>query len=143
MKQILQNMRDGKTTVNDIPVPSVKRNSALVKTMASLVSAGTERMVVEFAEKNLVAKATSRPDLVKQVLSKARREGIIPTIEAAFNKLDQPMPLGYSSAGVIVETGRDLVGFQPGDRVACAGGGFAVHAEYGVIPQNLIGAPSG
>ena len=138
MKQILQNMRDGKTTVDDIPVPSVKRNGALVKTMASLVSAGTERMVVEFAEKNLVAKATSRPDLVKQVLSKARREGVIPTIEAAFNKLDQPMPLGYSSAGVIVETGRELVGFQPGDRVACAGGGYAVHAEYGVIPQNLL-----
>ena len=138
MKQILQNMRDGKTSVNDIPVPSVKRNGALVKTMASLVSAGTERMVVEFAEKNLVAKATSRPDLVRQVLSKARREGILPTIEAAFNKLDQPMPLGYSSAGVIVETGRELLGFQPGDRVACAGGGYAVHAEYGVIPQNLL-----
>ncbi len=138
MKQILQNMRDGKTTVKDIPLPSVKRNGALVKTMASLVSAGTERMLVEFAEKNLVAKATSRPDLVKQVLSKAQREGIIPTIEAAFNKLDQPMPLGYSSAGIIQEIGRELVGFQPGDRVACAGGGYAVHAEYGVIPQNLL-----
>jgi predicted dehydrogenase/threonine dehydrogenase-like Zn-dependent dehydrogenase len=138
MKQILQNMRDGKTTVQEIPVPGVKRNCALVKTMASLVSAGTERMLVEFAEKNLVAKATSRPDLVKQVLSKAKKEGILPTIEAAFNKLDQPMPLGYSSAGIIEETGRDLVGFQSGDRVACAGGGYAVHAEYGVIPQNLL-----
>lgn len=138
MKQVLQNMRDGKTTVGNIPLPSVKRNSALVRTMASLVSAGTERMVVEFAEKNLISKATSRPDLVKQVISKARREGVIPTIEAAFNKLDQPMPLGYSSAGIIEEVGRDLVGFQPGDRVACAGGGFAVHAEYGVIPQNLL-----
>lgn len=138
MKQVLQNMRDGKTTVGNIPLPSVKRNSALVRAMASLVSAGTERMVVEFAEKNLISKATSRPDLVKQVISKARREGVIPTIEAAFNKLDQPMPLGYSSAGIIEEIGRDLVGFQPGDRVACAGGGFAVHAEYGVIPQNLL-----
>ena len=128
MKQVLQNMRDGKTTVGNIPLPSVKRNSALVRAMASLVSAGTERMVVEFAEKNLISKATSRPDLVKQVISKARREGVIPTIEAAFNKLDQPMPLGYSSAGIIEEIGRDLVGFQPGDRVACAGGGFAVHA---------------
>ncbi len=138
MKQILQNMRDGKTTVQEVPIPSVKRNGALVKTKASLLSAGTERMLVEFAEKNLLAKATSRPDLVKQVISKARREGLIPTIEAAFNKLDQPMPLGYSSAGIIQETGRDLVGFQPGDRVACAGGGYAVHAEYGVIPQNLL-----
>jgi predicted dehydrogenase/threonine dehydrogenase-like Zn-dependent dehydrogenase len=138
MKQVLQNMRDGKTTVAEIPVPAVKRNGALVRTHTSLVSAGTERMLVEFAEKNLVAKATSRPDLVKQVLSKARREGMLPTIEAAFNKLDQPMPLGYSSTGVIEETGRDLVGFQPGDRVACAGGGFAVHAEYGSVPQNLL-----
>lgn len=138
MRQILQNMRSGKTSVAEVPVPSVKPKTALVQTKASLVSAGTERMVVEFAEKNLVAKATSRPDLVKQVISKARREGLIPTIEAAFNKLDQPMVLGYSSAGVIVEVGEGLHGFTVGDRVACAGGGFAVHAEYGVVPQNLL-----
>lgn len=138
MKQILQNMRDGKTTIVDLPVPSVKRRTALVQTRNSLVSAGTERMLVEFAEKNLIEKASSRPDLVRQVLNKAKREGLIPTIEAAFNKLDQPMVLGYSSSGVIVEVGDGLVGFKPGDRVACAGGGFAVHAEYGVIPQNLL-----
>lgn len=138
MKQILQNMRDGKTSVVDLPVPSVKRKAALVQTCNSLVSAGTERMLVEFAEKNLIGKASSRPDLVKQVLSKARREGLIPTIEAAFNKLDQPMALGYSSSGVIVEVGDGLQGFKPGDRVACGGGGFAVHAEYGVVPQNLL-----
>jgi NADPH:quinone reductase-like Zn-dependent oxidoreductase len=138
MKQLLQNMRDGKTTIVDVPVPSLKRKFALIETSCSLVSAGTERMVVEFAEKNLVAKATSRPDLVKQVLSKAKREGVLPTIEAAFNKLDQPMALGYSSAGTIVEVGEGLEGFQPGDRVACAGGGFAVHAEYALVPQNLL-----
>lgn len=138
MRQILQNMRDGATSVVELPVPSVKRKTALVQTRNSLVSAGTERMLVEFAEKNLISKATSRPDLVKQVLDKARREGLIPTIEAAFNKLDQPMALGYSSAGVIVEIGEGLQGFKPGDRVACAGGGFAVHAEYGVVPQNLL-----
>lgn len=138
MKQILQNMRDGKTSIIDLPVPSVKRKFALVQTRSSLVSAGTERMVVEFAEKSLIGKASSRPDLVKQVLNKARREGLIPTIEAAFNKLDQPMALGYSSAGVIMETGEGLQGFKVGDRVACAGGGYAVHAEYGVVPQNLM-----
>lgn len=138
MKQLLQNMRDGKTTVVEVPVPSVRRKFALVKTSCSLVSAGTERMLVEFAEKNLVGKATSRPDLVKQVLSKAKREGVLPTIEAAFNKLDQPMALGYSSAGKIIEVGDGLEGFQPGDRVACGGGGFAVHAEYAVVPQNLL-----
>lgn len=138
MRQIIQNMRDGKTAVVDLPIPAVRRKSALVQTQNSLVSAGTERMLVEFAEKNLIGKASSRPDLVKQVLNKARREGLIPTIEAAFNKLDQPMVLGYSSAGIIVEAGEGLQGFKPGDRVACAGGGFAVHAEYEVVPQNLL-----
>jgi len=138
MKQLLQNMRDGKTTVVEVPVPSVRRKFALIETSFSLVSAGTERMLVEFAEKSLVGKATSRPDLVKQVLSKAKREGVLPTIEAAFNKLDQPMALGYCSAGRIIEAGEGLEGFQPGERVACGGGGFAVHAEYGIVPQNLL-----
>ncbi len=138
MKQVLQHMKNGKTVVEDVPIPALKRNSALVQTAASLVSAGTERMVVEFAEKNLLGKAASRPDLVRQVISKARREGVITTLEAAFNKLDQPMVLGYSSAGTIIEVSEDLKGFAPGERVACAGGNYAVHAEYGVIPRNLL-----
>lgn len=138
MKQLLQNMRDGKTTVESVPVPQPKPKTALVQTAVSLVSAGTERMLVDFAEKNLLGKAQSRPDLVMQVLDKARREGIIPTIEAAFNRLDQPMSLGYSSAGTIIALGEGLTGFQVGDRVACAGSGFAVHAEYAVVPQNLL-----
>jgi len=111
---------------------------ALVKTAASLVSAGTERMVVEFAEKSLVGKARSRPDLVAQVIEKAKREGIVPTVQAAFNRLDQPMALGYSSAGTIVSLGQDMSGFKVGQRVACAGGGYAVHAEYAVVPRNLL-----
>jgi predicted dehydrogenase/threonine dehydrogenase-like Zn-dependent dehydrogenase len=111
---------------------------ALVKTNASLVSAGTERMVVEFAEKSLVGKARSRPDLVKQVLDKARREGLIDTMRSAFQRLDQPMALGYSSAGRIVALGSKMRGFKVGQRVACAGGGFAVHAEYAVVPRNLL-----
>lgn len=138
MKQVLQNMRDGKTQVSEVPEPSVRRGFALVRTSASLVSAGTERMLVEFAEKSLVGKARSRPDLVRQVLDKARREGLLPTISAAFNKLDQPLALGYSSAGVIIAAGEGLEGFKVGDRVACAGGNFAVHAEYAVVPQNLL-----
>ncbi len=138
MKQVMQHMKNGKTVVEEVPIPGLKRNSALVQIASSLVSAGTERMVVEFAEKNLLGKAASRPDLVRQVLSKAQREGVISTIEAAFNKLDQPMTLGYSSAGTIIEVSDDLKGFKPGDRVACAGGGFAVHAEYAVIPHNLL-----
>jgi len=138
MKQLLQNMRNGKTLVVDVPCPSPRPGTALVRTAVSLVSAGTERMVVEFAEKSLLGKARSRPDLVRQVIDKAHREGLVPTIGAAFNRLDQPMALGYSSAGTIAAVGQGLAGFQAGDRVACAGGNFAVHAEYAVVPRNLL-----
>ena len=138
MKQVLQNMQDGKSTIENVPVPQPSKGTALVRTAASIVSAGTERMVVEFAEKSLMGKATSRPDLVKQVLDKARREGILQTIDATFNRLSQPMVLGYSSAGTIVALGEDMEGFQVGQRVACAGGNHAVHAEFGVIPKNLL-----
>ncbi|HEX8991469.1 MAG TPA: bi-domain-containing oxidoreductase [Anaerolineales bacterium] len=138
MKQLLQNMRDGRTVVEEVPVPIAREGTALVQTAASLVSAGTERMVVEFAEKSLVGKARSRPDLTRQVLEKARREGLLPTVQAAFNRLDQPMALGYSSAGTIVELGAGMQGWQAGQRVACAGGGFAVHAEYATVPRNLM-----
>jgi predicted dehydrogenase/threonine dehydrogenase-like Zn-dependent dehydrogenase len=138
MKQLLQNLKNGQTTIADVPVPVVRPCTALIHTAASLVSAGTERMLVEFAEKSLVGKARSRPDLVRQVLDKARREGLLTTIEAAFNRLDQPMALGYSSAGTVTAIGSGLQSFRPGDRVACAGGGYAVHAEYALVPQNLL-----
>lgn len=136
-------MRDGKTIIAEVPAPQVRPGTALIRTAVSLVSAGTERMVVEFAEKNLVDKARSRPDLVRQILDKARREGILPTLEATFNRLDQPMALGYSSAGTIIAVGQGLHGFNINDRVACAGGGYAVHAEYAIVPQNLLAALPG
>src|SRR6266498_3546394 len=138
MKQLLQNIKTGKSIVEDVPVPTPHEGQALVKVEASLVSAGTERMVVEFAEKSLVGKARSRPDLVKQVMEKARREGLVNTAQAAFNRLDQPMALGYSSAGTIVALGANMQGFKVGQHVACAGGGYAVHAEYNVVPRNLL-----
>lgn len=138
MKQLLQNIKTGKATIEDVPMPTPREGQALVKVATSLVSAGTERMVVEFAEKSLVGKARSRPDLVKQVLDKARREGVVNTMQAAFNRLDQPMALGYSSAGTIVQLGKKMSGFKVGQRVACAGGGYAVHAEYNVVPRNLL-----
>lgn len=138
MKQLLQNLRSGETLVVDVPMPAPQRGEVLVRTAASLVSAGTERMVVEFAEKSLVGKARSRPDLVRQVLDKARREGAMTTLEAAFNRLDQPMALGYSSAGTVIGLGDAVQRVRVGERVACAGGGYAVHAEYACIPVNLV-----
>ena len=138
MKQLLQNMKTGQTRVEEIPVPTPRTGQALVRVAASLVSAGTERMLVEFAGRSLLGKARSRPDLVRQVLDKMRREGVLVSLGAAFNRLDQPMALGYSSAGTIVSLGGEMEGFKVGQRVACAGGGYAVHAEYNVVPRNLL-----
>lgn len=138
MKQLLQNIKDGKTIIEEVPIPTPREGQALVRVSASLVSAGTERMVVEFAEKSYLGKARSRPDLVKQTLDKAKREGILPTMQAVFNRLDQPMGLGYSTAGVIVALGKNMQGLKVGQRVACAGGGYATHAEYNVVPRNLL-----
>ncbi len=94
MKQLLQQINNGETVIVDVPIPQVQPHLALVRNQASLVSAGTERMLVEFAGKSLLGKARSRPDLVRQLVDKARREGVVSTLEAAFNRLDQPMPLG-------------------------------------------------
>ncbi len=137
MKQIVQNMKSGETQIVDIPVPIIQPGFLLIRTAASLVSAGTERMLVSFAEKNLLGKAQSRPDLMKQVVEKAKREGILTTLNAAFNRLDQPITLGYSSAGTVMQVGEGVDGFKPGDRVVCAGGSYAVHAEYALVPKNL------
>lgn len=138
MKQLIQNMRSGVIQVKDVPVPHPGKGFALVKTTFSLVSAGTERTTSEFAEKSLAGKAISRPDLVKQVIAKTKREGLLPTAQAALNRLDQPMFPGYSSAGVIAAVGSEMKGFSVGDRVACGGGSFAVHADYALVPRNLL-----
>ena len=131
-------MKNGETRIKDLPIPKPGKGCALVQTAYSLVSAGTERTLVEFSEKNLAAKAVSRPDLVRQVLNKAKREGVLSSVQAAFNRLDQPMFPGYSSAGTITALGEGMQGFKVGDRVACGGGNHAVHAEYEVVPRNLL-----
>jgi predicted dehydrogenase len=138
MKQLLQNLRTGETYLSDVPVPAARPGMAVIKTGASLVSAGTERMVIEFSEKSLMGKAQARPDLVRQVIDKAGRDGWVDTIKSAFDRLDQPLTLGYSSSGTIVELGNGLAGFKVGQRVACAGSGAAVHAEYALVPANLM-----
>lgn len=138
MKQLLQFVRTGETAVIDVPRPVCGPEQILVQVVNSLVSVGTERMVVDFAEKNLLEKARARPDLVRQTLDKAQREGILATYEAVQNRLEQPMALGYSCAGTVIEVGTAVKDIAVGDRVACAGGGYAVHAEVVAVPRNLV-----
>lgn len=137
MKQILQSFKTGEMWLADVPAPLCPAKGAVVRTAASFVSAGTERMLAEFARKGLVGKALQMPDQVRKVLRKMKTEGVFATLEKVQAKLDQPIPLGYSSAGVVVEAGRDS-GFAVGDRVACGGAGFANHAECNAVPRNLI-----
>ncbi|MDH3944233.1 MAG: bi-domain-containing oxidoreductase [Anaerolineae bacterium] len=138
MKQLVQDLRSGEMRIEEVPQPAPSEGRLLVRTAVSLVSVGTERMVVEFARKSLAGKARSRPDLVKQVLEKARQEGLVSTAQKALNRIDQPMALGYSSAGTVVAVGPGVEGVRTGQRVACSGGGYAVHAEYALVPVNLI-----
>ena len=134
MKQVIQSRRTGKLALKDVPAPGVRGGHLLVRTKASLISAGTERMVVDFAKKNLAAKAQARPDLVKKVLEKAKKEGLWNTWKAVMARLDEPLPLGYSAAGEVVAIGAGLEGeFRVGDRVAMAGAGIANHAELNAV----------
>ena len=124
--------------VAEVPVPRLQPGCVLVQVVASLVSAGTERMVMEFAEKNLLEKARSRPDLVRGVVNKARQEGVVATLESVWNRLDKPMALGYSCSGTVIGIGSGVKALQVGDGVACAGGSYAAHAEVVTVPQNLV-----
>lgn len=134
MKQLIQDMKDGHTILEDVPVPSVKSGQVLIKTSTSLVSLGTERMLVEFGKANLVQKAKQQPDKVKDVLNKIKTDGLQPTLNAVFNKLGQPLPLGYCNVGTVVAVGRGVEEFTVGDRVASNGN----HAEYVCVPKNLV-----
>ena len=137
MKQIEQHYRTGKMRVVDVPAPRPGPGAALVRSSVSLISAGTEKQIVELARASLAGKAMARPDLVRQVLRKARTEGVMQTIRKVRAKLDTPIALGYSLAGVVVEAGPSS-GVSVGDRVACAGAGIANHADYNVVPKNLM-----
>lgn len=133
MKQVLQSLKTGETCVADIPCPSLKRGQLLIQTTQTLVSAGTERMLVEFGKAGWIDKARQQPDKVKMVLDKIKTDGLLPTLEAVFNKLDQAIPLGYCNVGSVVETGAGVSGFVAGDRVASNG----KHAEMVCVPTNL------
>jgi len=137
VKQILQSLKTGAVSVTDVPAPVVRPGFVLVRTAASLISAGTERMTVESGQKSLMGRAFDQPALVKQVIQKARAEGVLNTIDAVRTKLDSLVALGYSAAGTVMEAGADVTEFHPGDRVACAGVGYASHAEVLAVPKNL------
>jgi predicted dehydrogenase/threonine dehydrogenase-like Zn-dependent dehydrogenase len=153
LKQILQNLSTGLTSLEEIPAPGADPARILIRTRASLVSLGTERMLVEFGKANLIQKARQQPEKVKQVLEKIRADGLLPTVEAVFKKLDQPLPLGYCNAGVVISAGDEEAGqtsrigqrpsfeaasanarFRLGDRVVSNG----PHAEIVSVPPNLV-----
>ena len=137
MKQVVQNYRNGKLSVVDVPTPAVPPRGLLVRNRASVVSVGTEKLMMELARKSLLGKARARPDLVKQVIDKARTDGIRETYRTATSRLDSLTPLGYSCAGVVEEEAGEPVGFAAGDAVACFGSGHASHAEFVAVPRNL------
>src|SRR5580658_2776607 len=138
MKQVLQHGRTGDIEVTEVPAPKLVPGCVLVRIAASLVSAGTERASSEFASKNLLQKAKARPDLVREVIGKVQRDGLFSAIAAVRSRLEQPSALGYSSAGMVVRVGEGVSDIRVGDRVACAGAGYAVHAEFACVPRLMV-----
>lgn len=133
MKQVLQSLKSGVVEMPEVPCPLVRPGHLLIRTHASLISAGTERMLVEFGKGSLIAKARAQPDKVRQVMDKIKSDGLMPTLEAVFSRLDEPLPLGYCNAGTVVEVGVGVTDYSVGDRVASNG----PHAEYVCAPKNL------
>jgi len=133
MKQVLQHLKSGQIEAAQLPCPQVRPGHILIKTNSTLISAGSERTIVEFSKANLISKARQQPEKVKQVLDKIKTDGLQPTLEVVFNKLDEPMPLGYCNAGVVLDVGPDVKDFKPGDRIASNG----QHAEVVCVPKNL------
>ena len=136
MKQLLQDVSSGELTVDDVPAPVRAPAALLVATRCSLISAGTERAVMAMGSKSLVAKARARPDLARKVIDSAREEGVRTAVAKVRGRLGEPNPLGYSSCGIVLEAPTDSPA-GPGELVACAGAGYAGHAEIVSVPRNL------
>ena len=134
MKQLLQNLKTGETYLETLPSPQVSNGSVLIQTTYSLVSLGTERMLVEFGKASLIEKARQQPEKVTQVLDKIKTDGLLPAVETVFNKLGQPIPLGYCNVGIVIDVGKGVTEFAVGDRVASNG----PHAEIVSVPKNLV-----
>jgi predicted dehydrogenase/threonine dehydrogenase-like Zn-dependent dehydrogenase len=137
MLQLTQKLNNGEMLVQEVPTPQLGKGMILVKNHFSLISAGTESSTVKAARKSLIGKAKERPQQVKQVLDTFIQQGPVQTYRAVTKKLEAYSPLGYSCAGKILEVGEGVTEFVKGDLVACAGVGYAVHAEIVVIPKNL------
>ena len=140
MRQVARRLRDGRLELVDVPDPAPAPGAVSVRVEASLLSSGTERATLDVARKSLIAKARARPDQAKQVIERARTDGVRSTVELVRQRLDELGPLGYSAAGVAVEVGAEVRGISVGDRLAIAGGGAANHAEIDVVP-GLLCAP--
>ena len=134
MKQLLQNLKTGEILLEEIPLPNCGRNEVLIKAEKSLISPGTERMLLEFGKSSYLQKARQQPDKVKMVLDKIKTDGLAPTLETVFSKLGEPMPLGYNSAGIVMEVGSNVTEFKVGDRVISNG----AHSEIVVVGKNLV-----
>ena len=138
MKQVIQTLKSGEISINDVPIPSIKESYVLVRNTHSVISSGTEKTKIDMGKKNLIEKARARPDLFKQVIKKLKTDGLIKTINTVKSRLESPSPLGYSCSGEVVSVGGLVDGIKVGDRVACAGAEFANHAEFVSVPKNLV-----
>lgn len=134
MKQLFQNLKTGDTTLEELPLSEIPAGSVQIQTYRSLVSLGTERMLVSFSQASLIQKARQQPEKVKQVLDKIKTDGLKPTIDSVFSRLDEPLPLGYCNAGVVIGVGKNVNDIKIGDRVASNG----PHAEVVTVPRNLV-----
>lgn len=137
MRQIVQEPGSGELSLQDVPSPQMMPGGVAVRTVASAISAGTERSMIEMGRKSLLGKAKARPDLVRKVLRKGKQEGWLNALQTARSRLERPRPLGYSAAGIVTEVGEDVRDLSVGDRVAVGGAGYANHAEVNVVPRNL------
>lgn len=137
MKQVLQNFRSGELSVYDLPRPALSDEAVLVANKYSAISPGTERSTTEFARKNLLANAREHPDLAHKVIHKIKHAGLLSAIQKSMAHLDQLSPLGYNSAGVVLETGGQVTDFPTGQKVACAEADYACHAQIIAVPRNL------
>lgn len=137
MKQVIQLYKTDEIKVIDVPVPAMKSGGVLVRNVVSLVSAGTEKSMIDLERKSLLGKAKARPDLLKLAINKAKTEGCLNTFKEAMSRLDNPVPLGYGCAGEVIEMGKGVDEFKTGDKVACFGSGYASHAEVVLVPKKL------